>query len=77
MCFGLKDHSDCWEHKVQKLASVMVYGCVGVHVIGNLHHKSLNVHAGFETVYAAVQASFRVHPCSFLWDNAEQLTATF
>ena len=31
-----KDHPDCYQRKVQKPASVMVWGCVGDHGMGNL-----------------------------------------
>ena len=32
-----KDHPDCYQCKVQKPASVMVWGCVSGHGMGNLH----------------------------------------
>ncbi|KAJ8369210.1 hypothetical protein SKAU_G00092380, partial [Synaphobranchus kaupii] len=32
-----KDHPNCYQHKVQKPASVMVSGCVSAHGMGNLH----------------------------------------
>ena len=44
-CFGRrilhakdeKDHPDCYQRKVQKPASVMVWGCISVHGMGDLH----------------------------------------
>uniref|UniRef100_A0AAR2L1I4 Transposase Tc1-like domain-containing protein n=1 Tax=Pygocentrus nattereri TaxID=42514 RepID=A0AAR2L1I4_PYGNA len=32
-----KDCPDCYQHKVQKPASLMVWGCVSAHGMGNLH----------------------------------------
>ena len=32
-----KEHLDCYQRKVQKPASVMVWGCVSAHGMGNLH----------------------------------------
>ena len=32
-----KGHPDCYQRKVQKPTSVMLWGCVSAHGIGNLH----------------------------------------
>ena len=32
-----KDHPDCYQQKVQKPASVMVWGCISAHSMGDLH----------------------------------------
>ena len=32
-----KDHPDCYQQKVKKTASVMVWGCISAHSIGYLH----------------------------------------
>ena len=38
MCKEEKHHPDCYQHKVQNPASVMVWGCVSAHgIMGNMH----------------------------------------
>lgn len=70
-----KDHPDCYSGKVQKPASVMVWGCVSAHcMMGNLH-----IHEGTIKAEKYIQVlelqPFQGCPCLFEPDSAETHSA--
>ena len=72
-----KDHSDCYQRKVQKPASVMVWGCVSASGIGNLHicEGTINAERYIQVLeqhmLPSKQCLFQRCPCLFMQDNAE------
>ena len=67
-----KGHLDCYQRKVQKPASVMVWGCISAHDMGDLHicEGSIDAEAyvyvmNFGETYAAVKmTNFPSNPMS-------------
>ena len=68
-----KDHPDCFPGKVQKPASVMVWGCIGGHGMGDLHisEGTIEAHVKNLETYAAVKMT--TFPRN--WDNARPPSA--
>ena len=76
-----KDHPDCYQRKVQKPASVMVWGCVNTSGISNLHicegtikdEKYIQVLE--QHMLPSKQHLFQGRPYLFQQDNAKALSA--
>lgn len=64
-----KDHPGCYQRKVQKTASVMVWGCVSANGMDNLHICEGNINAKRykqvleQHMLPARQGLFHKHPC--------------
>ncbi len=75
-----KDHPDCYQCKVQKPASVMVWGCVSAHGMGNLHicEGTINAERYIQVLeqymLPSKQCLFQGHPCLFQ-DNSKPHSA--
>ena len=76
-----KDHPDCYQCKVQKPASVMVWGCVSAHGMGNLHicEGTINAERYIQVLEQHMLPSkrrlFQGRPCLFQQDNAKPHSA--
>ena len=76
-----KDHPDCYQRKVQKPASVMVWGCVSAHGMGNLHicEGTINAERYIQVLEQHIVPSkrrlFQGRSCLFQQDNAKPHTA--
>ena len=72
-----KDHLDCYQHQVKKLASVMVWGCVSAHGTGNLHICEGTIKAERymqvleQHILPSKQCLVQRRPCLFMEDNVE------
>ena len=72
-----KDNPDCYQRKVQKLASVIVWGCVNAHGTGNLHicKGTINAERYIQVLeqhmLPSKQRLFQRYRCLFMQDNAE------
>ena len=70
-----KDHPDCYGRKVQKPASVMVWGCVSASGMGNLHicEGTINAERYIQVLeqhmLPSKQRLFHGRPCLFQQDN--------
>ena len=76
---GEKDHPDCSQRKVQKPASVMVWGCISAHDMGDLHICEGTIYAdayvgNFGETYAAKMTTF---PRNSMSISAGQCQASF
>ncbi len=66
-----KDHPDCFQRKVQKPASVMVWGCVSAYGMGNLHICEGTIYAERyiqvleQNMLPSMRRLFQGHPCLF------------
>ena len=73
------DHPDCYQWKVQKPASVMVWGCISAHGMGDLHICEGTIDAeayvGILETYAAERLLFPGTPCLFQQDNGRPHSA--
>ena len=76
-----KDHPDCYGRKVQKPASVMVWGCVSASGMGNLHicEGTINAERYIQVLeqhmLPSKQRLFHGRPCLFQQDNAKPHSA--
>uniref|UniRef100_A0AAR2KV54 Tc1-like transposase DDE domain-containing protein n=1 Tax=Pygocentrus nattereri TaxID=42514 RepID=A0AAR2KV54_PYGNA len=76
-----KDSPDCYQHKVQKPASLMVWGCVSAHDMGNLHicEGTINAERYIQVLeqhmLPSKQRLFQGRPCLFQQDNAKPHSA--
>ena len=76
-----KDHQDCYQFEVQKLASVIVWGCISAHGMVNLHicEGTLNAERYIQVleqhILPSKQRLFQGHPCLFQQDNAKSHSA--
>ena len=62
-----KEHLDCYQRKVQKPASVMVWGCVSGHGMANLHICGGTINA---ERYIQVVEQYMLHPSNILFMDA-------
>ncbi|KAJ0019198.1 hypothetical protein NQD34_006767 [Periophthalmus magnuspinnatus] len=69
-----KDHPDCYQRKVQKPASVMVWGCVSAHGMGNLHMCEGTINAD-RHIQVLEQRLFQERSCLFQQGNAKPHSA--
>ena len=75
------DHPDCYQRKVQKPASVMVWGCISSHGMGDLHFCEGNINAEKyiqileQHMLPSKQRLFHGRPCLFQQDNAKPHSA--
>ena len=76
-----KDHPDCYQRKVQKPASVMVWGCISAHGMGDLHicEGTIDAEAYVGILERHMLPSrrrlFPGTPCLFQQDNARPHSA--
>ena len=76
-----KDHPDCYQRKVQKPASVMVWGCISAHGMGDLHicEGTIDAEAYLGILERHMLPSrrrlFPGTPCLFQQDNARPHSA--
>ena len=76
-----KDHPGCYGRKVQKPASVMVWGCVSASGMGNLHicEGTINAERYIQVLeqhmLPSKQRLFHGRPCLFQQDNAKPHSA--
>ena len=76
-----KDHPDCYGRKVQKPASVMVWGCVSASGMGNLQicEGTINAERYIQVLeqhmLPSKQCLFHGRPCLFQQDNAKPHSA--
>ena len=72
-----KDHPDCYQYKVLKPASVMVWGCVSAHGIGNLPicegyiNAEMFIQVLEQHMLPCKQRLFQGRPCLFQQNNAK------
>ncbi len=70
------DLSACYQHSVQKLASLMVWGCISAYCMGSLHVSEGTMNAGsYIKVFEKHMLPSRWPPCEFQQDNAKPHTA--
>lgn len=75
------DHPDCYQRKVQKPASVMVWGCISAHGMGELHvcEGTIDSEAYIRILERHMLPSrrrlFPGRPCLFQQDNARPHSA--
>ena len=76
-----KDHPDCYKRKVQKPASVMVWGCISAQGMGNLHicEGTINAERYIQVLEQHMLPSkrclFHGRTCLFQQDNAKPHSA--
>lgn len=76
-----KNHPDCYRRKVQKPASVMVWGCISAQGMGNLHicEGTINAERYIQVLEQHMLPSkrrlFHGRPCLFQQDNAKPHSA--
>uniref|UniRef100_A0A3P8Y3P8 Tc1-like transposase DDE domain-containing protein n=1 Tax=Esox lucius TaxID=8010 RepID=A0A3P8Y3P8_ESOLU len=77
-----KDNPSCYQHSVQKPASLMVWGCMSACGMGSLHiwKGTINAHSYIQVLEQHMLPSrcrlFQGRPCIFQHDNARPHTAS-
>ncbi len=70
------DLSACYQHSVQKPASLMVWGCISAYCMGSLHVSEGTMNAeSYIKVFEKHMLPSRLPPCEFQQDNAKPHTA--